>query len=256
MPFSSPAEQSSGQLPGRPVSQARSSCPRTCGSTATLRPGHRAAACSRQRVAVKDFDTCPCEPGGRVDHQDVEAQRRKQRRRVGGTDRMACGPDGRVYIGDVGADRVQVFSSEGKYLFSFMAPPAQRPWCGRPRDRWDLRHRLELRIGVEVPPHQVIQGLRLPASLYSGHSLAGQRSAIGQHPEVRRKAAQLDELAVTLGSGPAMPSASSASSAAWRSTCLAGWRPTTSPAGEVTPGEQPTRPPPAPRNFNGPRSTS
>jgi sugar lactone lactonase YvrE len=45
----------------------------------------------------------------------------------GGTDGIACGPDGRVYISDVGADRVQVFNSGAKYLFSFTGPPGSAP---------------------------------------------------------------------------------------------------------------------------------
>jgi outer membrane protein assembly factor BamB len=40
---------------------------------------------------------------------------------------MACGHDGRVYIGDEGADRVQVFDSDGQYLFSFTGPSGAVP---------------------------------------------------------------------------------------------------------------------------------
>lgn len=46
---------------------------------------------------------------------------------LGGTSGLACGPDGRVYVGDAGADRVQVFTSDGNYLSSVTGPPGAAP---------------------------------------------------------------------------------------------------------------------------------
>jgi tripartite motif-containing protein 71 len=46
---------------------------------------------------------------------------------VVGTDGMACGDDGRIYVSDVKADRVQVFDSDGHFLFSFTGPARSKP---------------------------------------------------------------------------------------------------------------------------------
>jgi DNA-binding beta-propeller fold protein YncE len=46
---------------------------------------------------------------------------------LGGTSGLACGPDGRIYVGDEGADRIQVFSSDGDYLSSVTGPPGAAP---------------------------------------------------------------------------------------------------------------------------------